>query len=111
VSLFAFCLPAEHRGVQESRGADRTAETYRCRTPEQNRALCHDNPLLSCPPSARLHLAPVSLSLRATIRKGVNRNGIIYVRARCFDMLSDQYYVENFSDFPSFRVNLDLNSF
>lgn len=29
VSLFAFCLPAEHRGVQKTPGYDRTAETYR----------------------------------------------------------------------------------
>lgn len=67
------------------------------------------------PPSARLHLAPVLLSLRAMIRKGVNRNGIIYGRARCFDMLCP---IDNIpkvltifsEDFILRRVNLDFNS-
>jgi len=86
VSLFAFCLPAEHRGVQESRGAIERRTTYRrrkCRT--ETRAPCYDNPLRA--PASRPRF---TLSLGATIRKGVNRNEIIYVRARGSDTLSNR---------------------
>lgn len=66
VSLFAFCLPAEHRGVQESRGAIERRRLIAVERRAENRAPCYDSPL-----RARLHLAPVLPSLRATIRKGV----------------------------------------
>lgn len=39
VSLFAFCLPAEHPGVQKRPGSDRTAETYRRQTWSRTAAL------------------------------------------------------------------------
>lgn len=49
--------------------------------------------LLSTPPS--LHLAP---GLGATIRKGVNRNGSIYTRARGSDIPSNRWCVKSFGD-------------
>jgi len=76
-SLFAFCLPAEHRGVQRTRGYDR-------------RLIAGEPP----PPPRTTIVFPVRVfasrsrspaSLGETIRKGVNRNGIIYVRAHGSD--------------------------
>lgn len=54
MSLFAFCLPAEHRGVQESRGAIERRRLIAVERRTENRAPCYDSL-----PSARLHLAPV----------------------------------------------------
>lgn len=45
VSLFAFCLPAEHRGVQESRGAIERRRLVVVERRAENRAPCYDSPL------------------------------------------------------------------
>jgi len=83
---FICVLPAGWASRRSGKpGSDRTAETYRRRTSNrESRAMLRQFP------SARLHLAPVLLSLGAMIRKGVNRNGIIYVRARGFDTPSNR---------------------
>jgi len=43
VSLFAFCLPAEHRGVQESRGAIERRRLIAVERRTENRAPCYDS--------------------------------------------------------------------
>jgi len=81
VSLFAFCLPAEHRGVQRTRGSDdRTVETYRRRTTPRATIVF---------PRVRISLPVSSPGLGETIRKGVNRNGIIYARAHGSDRYAE----------------------
>jgi len=43
------------------------------------------------------------------IRKGVNRNGIIYVRARGFDTPSNRKRVESFNDISEESILLDVD--
>lgn len=99
VSLFAFCLPAEHRGVQESRdGKEREKRSNRRLIAAEPRT----EPRHAAPrqPPCALHLAPVFGSgLGATIRKGVNRNGIIYVKRTWF-----RYTVQSIARGMSSRI-------
>lgn len=62
---------------------------------EQNRRATTTLLSVLSPFRPSLHLAP---GFGATIRKGVNRNGIIYMRARGSDSPSNRWCVKSFSD-------------